>query len=683
MILRKIKIENIRSHEFSEIIFPKGSTLLSGDIGSGKTSVLLAIEFALFGLQPSQRGSSLLRSDKEEAKVILELLINDKEVIIERKLRKKSKSITQDESSITIDGEYFEGSVTEIKSRVLSLLDYPEEFSKKTNILYKFTVYTPQEEMKQIITEPKESRLNTLRYVFGIDKYKKIQENIGILTTRLRQESRIKEAQTFSLEEKTQRYSDNLKKILEHQEILKKINEELSEVNLIKEKKQQEIDLIKEKIKEKIFFENEKTKLESSIINKKDNLININREIELIREQVMQGRMITFDASQINVLNSRIIAQEKILEEIEKEYISVETNLRGFDFKKKELKDLKDKIIGLEKCPTCLQNVGESYKKDILDNADLRLKGLVQNYEENEKRKSEIKEKKDRIKRQIESLKINKSELEIAKIKIQNLKEKELKINELESSILIIQKDISNISLSQKAIERKIEDYKEYEIEYTKKDQELKEIILREHNLLIKKAEINKGTQMLQEHVSLLEQEIKKIEEIKEGVNYLKEVEYWLSNHFLSLMLHTEKNVMIKLREEFSDLFSKWFGMLVSDALSVKLDENFSPIIQQQDYELEYEYLSGGERTAVALAYRLALNQVINSLLSKIKTRGLIILDEPTDGFSETQLDKMRDILQELKMDQIILVSHEPKIESFVDNIIKFKKENNETQVEV
>ena len=91
---------------------------------------------------------------------------------------------------------------------------------------------------------------------------------------------------------------------------------------------------------------------------------------------------------------------------------------------------------------------------------------------------------------------------------------------------------------------------------------------------------------------------------------------------------------------------------------------------------MDYDFLSGGERTAIALAYRLSLNQVINSLLSKIKTKDLVILDEPTDGFSEQQLDKMRDVLQQLKIGQLIIVSHEQKIESFVENVIRFKKEH-------
>ena len=56
-------------------------------------------------------------------------------------------------------------------------------------------------------------------------------------------------------------------------------------------------------------------------------------------------------------------------------------------------------------------------------------------------------------------------------------------------------------------------------------------------------------------------------------------------------------------------------------------------------------------------------------------SKDLIILDEPTDGFSEQQLDKMRDIFSELQSKQILLVSHEQKIEGFVDNIIRIKKE--------
>ena len=51
-------------------------------------------------------------------------------------------------------------------------------------------------------------------------------------------------------------------------------------------------------------------------------------------------------------------------------------------------------------------------------------------------------------------------------------------------------------------------------------------------------------------------------------------------------------------------------------------------------------------------------------------------MDEPTDGFSEQQLDKMRDVLRQLDIGQLIIVSHEQKIESFVENVIRFSKEH-------
>jgi exonuclease SbcC len=179
-----------------------------------------------------------------------------------------------------------------------------------------------------------------------------------------------------------------------------------------------------------------------------------------------------------------------------------------------------------------------------------------------------------------------------------------------------------------------------------------------------------------------MNERVKKTEEIKQQAHYLSDLEEWLSKKFIPIILVVEKNVFTKLKIEFSKLFSKWFSMLVSDSFNVRLSEDFTPIIEQQDYEIDYAYLSGGERTAIALAYRLALNQVINSFLSKIKTRDLVILDEPTDGFSEQQLDKMREVLDELNVSQLIIVSHEQKIESFVDNVIKFKKENGRSIIE-
>jgi len=222
MLLKKLKIKNIRSYKEQVIEFPEGSTLLMGDIGSGKTSVLLALEFALFGLQPGQKGNSLLRNNEADASVVLEFEVDGNNVIIERSLKKSGKSMAQADICISVNNERFEGSVTEIKNKILSLLNYPPEFAKKTNDLFRFTVYTPQEEMKQIIQESNDVRLNTLRHVFGIDKYKRIEENIEILTSRIRQEIRIKEAEMGNVDSKKQQVKEKQDSLLLQNAELKK-----------------------------------------------------------------------------------------------------------------------------------------------------------------------------------------------------------------------------------------------------------------------------------------------------------------------------------------------------------------------------------------------------------------------------------------------------------------------------
>ena len=133
---------------------------------------------------------------------------------------------------------------------------------------------------------------------------------------------------------------------------------------------------------------------------------------------------------------------------------------------------------------------------------------------------------------------------------------------------------------------------------------------------------------------------------------------------------------MLQVYHEFNELFKSWFNILIEDeTISVRLDDEFTPVIEQNGYETAFENLSGGERTSVALSYRLALNKVINDIVSGIKTKDIIILDEPTEGFSFEQLDKVRDVLEQLGMKQVIIVSHESKIESFVDNVIRVGKQ--------
>ena len=156
----------------------------------------------------------------------------------------------------------------------------------------------------------------------------------------------------------------------------------------------------------------------------------------------------------------------------------------------------------------------------------------------------------------------------------------------------------------------------------------------------------------------------------------------WTKQRFLPLMDTIEQHVFLSVYHEFNELFTTWFAMLIEDeSIQARLDAEFSPIVEQDGYEIDVANLSGGERTCVALAYRLALNKVVNDIIETVHTKDILILDEPTDGFSTDQLDRVRAVLDELNVAQLIIVSHEPKIETFVEHIMRITKQNHESVV--
>jgi len=681
MIIKKIKLNNIRSYENAEIEFPEGSVVLAGDIGSGKTSVLLAIEFALFGLQPGQKGSSLLRNNAKQGSVSLELEIDGKDIIIERGL-KRGKSVAQTRANIEVDSKKLEVSVTELKNKVLELINYPKEFSRKTNLLYRFTVYTPQEEMKQIILEAPETRLNTLRHIFGIDKYKRIRENTQLFTTKLREKIKAYEGEIKNLEDIKNNLKQKKSEIQRLEKDLKITEKELEKKRKERADKESELKKIEDKLREKEKYEKEIEKTEVMLTGKQEFLLNLNKEKKILESEIHEAQKISFNQTEFDNLLLQIQEKEKQAEELNALYLEIMGKINALNSKITESINLRNQLSKLKLCPTCFQNVPEEYKANIIRKSEQEEEKSKKQIEELEIEKKGVVKKIEIIKSELAELKRKEDKCKLLKIKLASINEKKSKLNDLEKQKFSTEKDIALLKKQILTLKQSSFELSGYKNLFQIKTKELEKLINEEREVEISSATIKKEKELTHLNIKEIEKEINLKEQTKQKLIETSEFENWVSSSFLSLINFTEKNIMLKLREEFSKLFNQWFNILVPEIFTVRLDEDFTPIIEQQDFQLDYSFLSGGERTAVALAYRLALNQIINSLLSRIKTKDLVILDEPTDGFSEQQLDKMRDVLNELKVKQLIIVSHEPKIESFVEKIIKFKKEDGVSRIE-
>ena len=792
MKITSLELKNIRSYDEEKVNFPEGSVLLSGDIGHGKSTLLLAIEFAFFGIKRGElTGDELLREGQKSGEVKLEFAIDGKDYTIMRSLKRTKTNVVQDSGYLITDGLREDLQPEELKARILERLGYPKELiSKQKSYIYRYTVYTPQEEMKNIVLADEESRLETLRKIFGIKKYKLIRDNASAVRSELRGHQRqlsgiaeridekkgelkdlkkdVKELEKKFKEAKGAR--DKIQKELnEHKKKLVKVREEFNKFNELKNKKTktetekkneekrlekigEEIGKIHDKIKELGALKKPTDKTEEELDKKLkkleekkegylkdkkgitkeiDELLKkiegrekeldkklkkleekkegflkdkkgITKEIDELLKKIEDGKNgIEKIDGDVNTSKGIITQLGTSIEELEQagntcpvcgskltkahKDKEIEKNNKKIQDAQKKIESLKDKkkktteqIKGLEEAveeriKKVLENVGEEIKelkakeqiKGLEEAVGERIKKVLENVGEKIK---ELKDLSKKAKEYNQSVKRKKEHQEDIKEKkgeekeaTKNIKESEKNLGEIEKSL----KKYEGIEEKEKKINDKVEEIQskinEASRVYTGAESDIK----------------NKS-----EYIKKLNEEIKKKENAKKLEAKLSVFENWLDEYLSNLSSTIERHFMLHLQKKFNSVFGGWYNQLVEDeCLTVRVNDQFTLVIEREGYETQYRHLSGGEKTSVALAYRLALNTVINSLIEEIKTNDLIILDEPTDGFSTNQLDRIRDVIHDLGMKQTILVSHEPKMEGYVDNIITIYKENGVSHV--
>jgi exonuclease SbcC len=166
MKLNSLLLQNIRSYTDHSIDFVDGISLFEGDIGSGKSSILNAIEFALFGLG-NLSGTHLLRVGETSGRVELTIEVNDMEYTFGRSLRRRRSRVSQDECFIVEDGVKTHYNATDMKRRALQILNFREPISPRSHsVIYRFAIFTPQDQMKEVISQRPDRRKETLRKAF-------------------------------------------------------------------------------------------------------------------------------------------------------------------------------------------------------------------------------------------------------------------------------------------------------------------------------------------------------------------------------------------------------------------------------------------------------------------------------------------------------------------------------------
>jgi exonuclease SbcC len=680
MLLKSLRLKNIRSYQDQKIEFPPGIALLAGDIGAGKSTILLAIEFALFGLlRGDLSGTALLRNGASQGMVELAFELHNKTYTIGRTLKRTKNSVEQDAGYIIQDGTRTHATAIELKTKVLSLLGYPADLlTKSKTLIYRYTVYTPQEEMKRIILEDAEQRLTILRKVFDIDKYKRIKDNIEAYARLLRERKRAFEGQLVDEPIKKQQFQEQQKKAEIIQQSLLDIQPRLNSARQkVLECRKQTEELEKQRLtllEQQAVLKSAEAEISSLIIQQKD----AEQEISRI--------------AGITPVETPAVVPETIAQQLQQKQQQLKQNddlLRTHISSHAELKAMQNtrqktarQILSMNECPTCKQPVTQEHKHRIAGQENEHAQKLTAQLLERAKTVNEQEERKKMLMQEINSLQQQHSLALEAKIRFQQAELQKQRKTQLESQLLRIREQQKNTLQRKTQAFQHIQQNNSLEQQFQQNKKILDEALKQEQSVIVEHAKLLEQAKHAKETITLLEQELVSKQNARTQLEKITSLNHWIAEEFSSLMSIMEKHVFTKVYHDFNSLFQQWFSLLVDDeVLNARLDDTFSPVVQQNGYDIEVTNLSGGEKTACALAYRLALNKVITALRAGIHTGSLIILDEPTDGFSADQLAKMRDVLEQVNAKQIILVSHESAIESIADRVLRVVKEEHASRI--
>jgi exonuclease SbcC len=674
MIVESLSLENIRSYRDQEvsISLPLGTILFEGDIGSGKSTILYAIEFALFGLG-EMAGTYLLSEGKTQGFVRLRFLSEGRSYEVHRGLRRRKNSVSQENCYIVQDGRKEVLSPSDLKSRIIDILRFNEPSSPRAeSLVYRYAVFTPQEQMKEIILRSSDERLQILRRVFGVEDYKVAADNSELLRKGISSDVDWLEGRSSGLEER----ENELKIVLQETQRLEKeiptlerAEGQASEKVEGLESQYREVQESRSKIQEVAGrvpeLKRSVRRLEDLVDSERRRSQELSRKVEEKKRPVEEfGERKPPSTAELSVLESKI-------EEMEA------TRMKKSELKARLLQQSEETRSLIERgiCPTCGQKIEPASFGEKEEHLANEIRSLQVELDEIEKNLAESKEIL-RVTREYEQ---EKKRVQEMVNDMQELKA-ELKASEGRMGEYLSELDQVRIRLAQAEDEASKLEGVSVRIRQLEEELSKAEKLRSEARDMLTKARTR-----LEERIQKkteLQTEVEEMKAARSEMERLKNHVIWLSDYFHPTVEQIERRIMTEMKFRFNQQFQRFFSALVEDPeIRVSVNEEFSPIFERQGYEQDYAALSGGERTSIALAYRLALNVIVQQEAS-IGAGDLLIMDEPTDGFSKEELTKMRDILRELKCKQVILVSHERELEGMADHIYRVVKVNGTSRIE-
>ncbi len=543
MFIRRVEIENFRSHKSSKIDFDRGINLVVGRNGAGKTSILDAIAVALYGVKPlGMKKDDLIRDSANKYEIRLHFRLEGKDGVIVR----SSDGNTYMKFDRLIEGD------ESVKRWV--------EYNIAPSHIWLNAIYVRQGEIEDIVRDD-ERREKIIKRITQIEDFEKAWDNLGKLIKNFEREvSRIEG------------------EIRAEENIENKLKEARNELNLKKRELEEKIKELKDVEMELKEIDEEKKKLEEikeKFNNLKRRREEIERSIEKIEERLKLLKNQKFKIEKDVEDLKRRVERLKEIEPKAMEYIRLKSE---FEETIREEKRLREKLIKLKSEKENIEKKIEeiNLKAESIQRLKRRKEEIEERIEEVESKASrynDLKVKFDRLReleRKCRNIELIEREIEVVRKAKSKLKEIEKKLNDLIQNRAKIEKEAETLKDFLSALKSvkgicptcrrplSEEDRRDLIRGYMKKAENVNKVLneieedlkryerekLELENVILKENEIMKELEMYEE-IESLRMELKNFDEIENAwleYNKLREEVSKISGEISAL----EKDLSIK-----------------------------------------------------------------------------------------------------------------------------------------
>ena len=313
MIIKTVELENFKSHLNTRVDFETGISIIMGDNGAGKSSILESISFALFKEYASKKMDKLINNDKNQMQVTVLFIANGRTYKVVRKRKRNSSP----ESMLYVKDN---GRFLVIEKGDAAVSEEIERIIDLDKNLFLNAVYVKQGEIANLVTKNPSEKKEMMGRLLGVDDLENSWKNMKFI---------IKDYNDREIH-----INGKLANFQSTEENLKSKQDKRDELNIILSKKDSELKKTEEKLNKlktiKEFFDRkeiEYNNLKREIEHNQSIFIRLNKTRDELSRQI----------EEINIKESKI---EEIKPEIGK--IKILENLRDKIFNLKELKNEKE-----------------------------------------------------------------------------------------------------------------------------------------------------------------------------------------------------------------------------------------------------------------------------------------------------------------------------------------------------